>query len=518
MPHSIPELIARLGAGAEAARREAGDALLRLGAPAVAELSRALAEAGPEVRKPAAFLLGRAGDASPAVVHALTRALADPESKVRKNAAVALGRLGAAGAVEPLGRALAAEEMLWVRPSMVLALGALGAPAAEVLRAVEPRSPEETEALRKALDRAGDSGGAVRWKNGGPLPVAPHLAVPPGLEAVAAAEAVERGLPAPVRVRDGLLACAPAPHSALFPVLRCAYAVRYPMASGPRLAGVPEDQLPGRIAALVRGAEVLGAWREWIDAPDGMLRYRFSLTALRVARPTLRAVLDGVRAVLRPLGLEDSPSAYAAELQVEAARDGAHLLFTPTFVPDGRFAYRVEDVGASIHPVVGACLARLARTPAASLALDPTCGSATLLIERAKLDPTIHCRGNDVSPTAVRAADANVAAAGLTSRVSLSRGDAADPKRWAECDEVLANLPFGLRTRRADADHARLYAQIAANLAWALRPGGRAVLYTSDRPALRAALAEQSRALVVHQTLTTRSGGLDVGIWVVARR
>ncbi|HET7463303.1 MAG TPA: HEAT repeat domain-containing protein [Longimicrobium sp.] len=518
MPPSIRELIDRLGAGSEAARRESGDALLRLGEPAVAALAHVLADAGPEIRKPAAFLLGRAGDASPAVVAALTRALADEESKVRKNAAVALGRLGAAAAVEPLGRALAAEEMLWVRPSLVLALGALGTPAAAVLRTVEPRSPEEAEALRKALDRAGDGGAGVRWKHDGRLPVAPHLAVPPGLEAVAAAEAVERGLAEPVRVREGLLACAPAPYGALFPVLRCVYAVRYPLASGPRLSGVPEDQLPGRVAALVRGAGVLGAWREWIDAPDGVLRYRFSLTGLRVARPTLRAVLEGVRAALRPLGMGDSPSAYAAELQVEAARDGAHLLLTPTFVPDDRFAYRVEDVGASIHPVVGACLARLARTPGASLACDPTCGSATLLIERARLDDVVRCRGTDVSPTAVRAATANVAAAGLTPRISITRGDACDPEHWAECDEVLANLPFGLRTRRADGDHARLYAGIAANLARALRPGGRAVLYTSDRQALRAAFAGQARALTVRETLTTRSGGLDVGVWVIERR
>jgi len=518
MPHSIDDLIARLGAGSEAARREAGDALLRLGEPAVAALARALAEAGPEVRKPAAFLLGRAGDASPAVTSALVRALADEESKVRKNAAVALGRLGAADAVEPLARALAAEEMLWVRPSMVLALGALGAPAADVLRGVAPQSDEEAEALRKALDRAGDGGGSVRWRADGGLPVPPHLSVPPGLEAVAAAEAAERGLAPPARVRDGLLACAPVPHAALFPVLRCAYAVRYPVASGPRLSGVPEDQLPGRIAALVRNAEALAAWREWIDAPDGVLRYRFSLTGLRVARPTLRAVLDAVRATLRPLGMEDSPSAYAAELQVEAARDGTHLLFTPTFIPDDRFAYRVADVGASIHPVVGACLARLARTPGASLAFDPTCGSATLLIERAKLDPSLHCRGCDISPTAVLAAEANVQAADLQPRIAISRGDAADPRGWAECGEVLANLPFGLRTRRADGDHARLYASIATNLARALRPGGRAVLYTSDRQALRAALADHARALAVRETLTTRSGGLDVGVWVIVRR
>jgi predicted RNA methylase len=518
MNDSLDQMIARLGGTSERARREAGDALLRMGAPAVRALADALGQANPEVRKPAAFLLGRAGDASPGVVSALERALRDPEAKVRKNAAVALGRLGAASAVAALGEALAAEEMMWVRPSMVLALGALGAPAAGALRDVEPRTDEEAEALRKALDRAGGPAGVVRWKNDGRLPVPPHLAVPPGLEDVAIAEAVERGLPAPRRVRAGLLACEPLPFSALFPALRCVYGVRYPLASGPPLAEIAETDLPWQVGELVARAKLLASWRDWIDAPGDVLRYRFSLSGLRVARATLLQILEEVRAVLRPLGLEDSPSAYAVELQVESDRSGSELHLAPTFVPDDRFAYRVTDVGASINPVVGACLARLARIPGSRLAMDATCGSATLLVERAKLDAGIRCRGIDVSPTAVRASEANIQAAGLADRIRVTRGNAADPAVWTECDEVLSNLPFGVRTGQRDPDHAQLYAEVAANLSWALRPGGRAVLYTSDRAAMRAALQEQSRKLRVERTLHTRSGGLDVGIWVISRR
>jgi predicted RNA methylase len=518
MPESIDQLIQRLGEPGERGRREAGDVLLRMGSPAVRALAEALGQADPEVRKPAAFLLGRAGDGSAPVLAALQRALGDPEAKVRKNAAVALGRLGATSAMESLARALSAEEMLWVRSSMVLALGALGAPAAGALCEVVPRGEEEAEALRKALDRAGGETRTVRWRNDGRLPVPPYLTVPPGLEAVAVAEAVERGIPTPVRVRPGELACADVPFSALFPALRCIHAVRYPLGSGPSLFRLPEADLPRRIGSLLANSTPLDSWRDWIDAPGSVFRYRFSLGGLRVSRPTLRSILAEVRATLRPLGLEDSPSSYAAELQVEVGRDGSYVMFTPTFIPDDRFAYRVADVGASINPVVGACIARLARTPGAALALDPTCGSATLLVERAKLDASVRCRGADVSPTAVRAAGANVQAAGLAERIEIVLANSADPGAWTQCDEVLANLPFGLRTGQRDGDRGRLYSDVVANMARALRPGGRAVLYTTDRAPLQAALEEQSRALRVEQTLRTRSGGLDVGVWVVARR
>jgi predicted RNA methylase len=516
MENSVDELIARLGASDERGRREAGDALLRLGA--VPALVQALGEGNPEVRKPAAFLLGRAGDGSPGVLSALEAALVDPEAKVRKNAAVALGRLGAGSAVDALGQALAAEEMLWVRPSIVLALGALGAPAAHVLRSVTPRSDEEMEALRKAQDRAGGQGEAVRWREDGWRSITPLLSVPHGLERVAADEAAERGIPAPKRVRPGLLSVADLPYSALFPALRCVYAVRYPIAWAPSAGRADPAELPRQVEALLARAGQLAAWRDWIDAPGGVLRYRFAISGMRVARATILEILERVRSVLRPMGLEDSPSAYAAELQLDYHPRGCDLHFTPTFVRDERFAYRVADVGASINPVVGACLARLVRKPGTVQVLDPTCGSATLLVERAMLDPAVRGRGVDVSPTAVRAAETNVLAAGLAERIEVTRGNAEDPRAWTECDELLANLPFGVRTGRPDASHTCLYAEIAANLSWALRPGGRAVLYTSDRRALQAALDEQSEKLEIERTHQTRSGGLDVGIWVLRRR
>jgi 23S rRNA G2445 N2-methylase RlmL len=175
---------------------------------------------------------------------------------------------------------------------------------------------------------------------------------------------------------------------------------------------------------------------------------------------------------------------------------------------DPRFAYRHKDVGASINPVVAACLARLLRTFGEATVLDPTCGSGTLLIERAFLDRTSRLFGLDISRTAVVAARTNAQAAGLARRVNIGQGDATQSRYYRACDEAIANLPFGLRTGRADTDLARLYQAILDNLAECLRPGGRALLYTTNKKMLDGALAHHRATLTVERESRVLSGGL----------
>ena len=157
--------------------------------------------------------------------------------------------------------------------------------------------------------------------------------------------------------------------------------------------------------------------------------------------------------------------------------------------------------------------------------LDPTCGSATLLVERARLaaagGESVELRGLDVSPTAVRAAVANVAAAGLAGRIRIERADAAEARCWRPVDEVVANLPFGRRSRRRDPDLERFYARLVHNLARSLRSGGRALLYTANRELLAAALAgvlvDRGGSLELCEERDVEAGGLRVGVWVLQK-
>jgi 23S rRNA G2445 N2-methylase RlmL len=286
--------------------------------------------------------------------------------------------------------------------------------------------------------------------------------------------------------------------------LRCAYDVRFLIAEGKA----------GAFSETIAKARV--PWREWIRSESDALPYRFSLENVRVTRQQFSDVLRLARETFLPLGLIDSPSSYAAMLRVEADADATRIWFVPTFEHDYRFAYRIADVGASINPVVSACLARLVRGKASRVVVDPTCGSGTLLIERALLDDSSTLSGIDISPTAIRAATGNVIAARLAARIAIRQADGGDSAAWPDrCDEVLANLPFGNRTEDRNLDG--LYRRIVGNIGRTLARGGRALLYTAHTKTL-IALLRRTPQLAVREERRVESGGLQVGLWLLERK
>jgi 23S rRNA G2445 N2-methylase RlmL len=419
--------------------------------------------------------------------------LDDPSPQGRRVAAIALGKRPGSGAVAALASALAAEEVAWVRPSIILALGKIGGEEArKVLAAIEPRSDAEREALRKARDRISGPATGFAWKNDSPL----FARVPIGLEDVAIAEAGERGIKGTM-IRPGTIALSSRA------ALRCIDDLRILIAEG----------AAADFAETVRGAQV--RWRDWISSESDVLPYRFSLENVRVTKQEFNDLLRLARETFSRQGLFDSPSSYAAMLRVEADADATRIWLVPTFEPDERFAYRVADVGASINPVVGACLARLVRRGDRGVVVDPTCGSGTLLIERAMLDRDTTLSGIDISPTAIRAAAGNVIAASLAARIAIRQGDGGDAASWPDhCDEVLANLPFGIRTEERNLDG--LYRRIIGNIARTLSPGGRALLYTTRGKTLTALLRRNPKVKVAGERRVS-SGGLDAGVWLLER-
>ncbi len=519
MSDAIPQLIRLLDSADQRELKRAGDRLTALGARARPELLRALCSSSARTRKAAAFLLGR--HHADEVVTALGAAVvADEEPKVRKNAAVSLGALGDTGAIPALADALGQESIGWVRQSIILALGVIGGEQAHAaLRSVMARDEGEREALRKALDRALPRVRAMTWRRDDFPPLPLTLEVPTGLEQVALAEAAEHGLGGLTREAAGRLRCPERvrPWETL-PALRTIYGVRIPAGAGPPFDLDDPQSAATIIARMVSESQVLHRLRNWIATEEDVLQFRFAVERPHIKREALRRIIEAVRQAARPLGLVDSPSNYDLELLVDSDEHRATLALRPSFMPDERFDYRVKDVGAAIHPVVAACLARLVRTRDNVTVFDPTCGSATLLIERARLGPVGHLIGLDVSPTAIGAAKANTTAASLSGQVELHQGSADDPRSWPACEEVIANLPFGMRTRREELDLETLYKAIAAQLARQLQPGGRALLYTANQKLLDAALSRNADRLRVVERQRVLSGGLWCHIWVLTRR
>ncbi len=150
-PASLEPLLAGLRDEDMYVRVQVTAALIRIGAPAVAGLTAALAGERPAVRRAAAKALGKIGCPDEAAIHALGAALVDADAGQRRFAAQALGRLGATEAVAALGAALRDPDAQ-VRGEAATALRRLGAAGRPTLRAaLDDPNPETGFAAARAL-------------------------------------------------------------------------------------------------------------------------------------------------------------------------------------------------------------------------------------------------------------------------------------------------------------------------------------------------------------------------------
>jgi len=496
----------------------------------------------------------------------LTRALRATAPKARQAAARALSAHPAAlwspALCEATLGALAAEEAHFVRASLLLALGRCPDPRARAaLRDYAPRGPREADAL--ALARAAAPVAPAAPLNELPLNELPLNELPlndltlsathvtlltaPGLEAPLAEELTEAGwgdvgLVAPL---SGLVRAAPpvalrplrAARPAALP--RCARALCAPLA---RAALSPSGSAHERALALLAA---WGASEEGAGGAGGGLagevRYRAASPAHdpRQRRAFARAAREAAEA--RGLGWREAPSDYNAQLLPHAPAGGPEgwLLLTLEALGAAPASYRRRDVGASMSREVASAVARWARREAARggardegpyTLLDPTCGSGTLLYERALLGLPAGgvARGVDVSAVALRAAQENLAAlralpeGAALPPVTLHAADSREAHAWVPFDEALMNLPFGGRV--SDARGARgarealagLYGDLLARAAEHARPGALLVAYSTQRQLLATASAAAGwRAARAERLL---AGGLWVELWALRRR
>jgi tRNA (guanine6-N2)-methyltransferase len=150
--------------------------------------------------------------------------------------------------------------------------------------------------------------------------------------------------------------------------------------------------------------------------------------------------------------------------------------------------YKGEHLPASLRPTVAAAMVRLAGVRPGQVVLDPTCGAGTLLAEQflaaSKFHEPITAIGGDLEHNAVRAATINLRRLG---EARLCRWDARRlPLAPVSVDHVLCNPPFGKQLSSPE-QVGPLYRNLARELDRVLRPGGRAVLLTSDFEKLREA-------------------------------
>lgn len=414
--------------------------------------------------------------------------LNSPLPKARKNAARLLGALAQTRDAAALLAALSREETLFVVPSLLLALGAVGGEDAQAAllayAAPEPRDVSDEPHLadiRAARDKALSALSA-----GEPLPprrdlTAPRdvlLVAPAGFSGVLARELASLGIRA-AQVDEGAIVSA----ARLAPLMkaRCAFEVLLPAARD-----LPLE--PARIAS----------------AADGVLTRPFRVELRNYAGD--RAAL--IRAIASALGGGDDPSRYADELRVVCHGGRCDVFVKPCNVPDTRFSYRLRALPASIHPATAACLARYALSFVSTKrprTLDPFCGSGTLLFELERASNPAALLGVDISGAALDAARENALAAKSGAR--FLRKDILAFEPGEPFDLILSNMPFGNRVG-THASNEPLYRGFVRLLPRLLRPGGVAALYTMEHRLLASCLAAEP-ALTVAAETRTEAGGLS---------
>ncbi len=424
-------------------------------------------------------------------------ALESSDAKTRKNAARLLGALERGSDAPALIAALNREETCFVVPSILLALGSVGGAEAQtaLLAYATPEAKDESEQkhvmeIRTALEKARAS-----LERDVPLPPrrkldAPRdvLAVSPeGFSSILNEELAALDF-AGEEYSDGVLV-----HTDNLKKLftaRCAEEILLP-------AAIRLPFAPAAIATAVEGI---------LTRP-----YRVELRHYEGDRAAM------IRQITLALGGGDNPSRYADELRIVCNGAVCDVYVRPCDVPDTRFAYRKQSLPASIHPATAACLVRYALSFVSAgklFALDPFCGSGTLLFELEKAAPGTVLFGLDISDFALKATRVNALAAKSGAR--FLRKDVLKFEPREPFDLIVTNMPFGNRVGTHETNEP-LYRDFVRLLPHLLAPGGVAVLYTMEHRLLTACLKREPKLETIAD-MRTEAGGLNPRITVVKKK
>lgn len=417
---------------------------------------------------------------SPLVVREADKLMAIDDDKARKSAYKLIGLCAPDACADKLLKALKHERTRFVRPSIILALGNTKEPERYLKNyVVEPGEPKHMQAERDALKKA-------LGKAAAPQQAPMKLRLPQWctLTAIKPSALVAELKAKGVEYRSSRLKNALEAPAAYITKLRCFEDALF-------YVGKDDDY-----QAVAVALDAMGCKGQF---------YRIEAGAVRPEkrRDAIMAISKG----LAPYGYTDNPSAYAFELRLIKGHIYAKFA-------DHRFDYRKTSIAASINPVTAASIMRLCESYMREDAdvLDPFCGSGTMLIERAYLKSAKSLVGVDLSGHAIKAACTNRRASGL--RIALIHGDILSYGA-AQYDEVIANMPFGIRVS-GHMSNLKLYAGFADKLLVLLKDGGHAFLLTQEKKLLRDEIGKRQALSLIHEE-NFESGGLCPTLFIIKK-
>ena len=411
--------------------------------------------------------------------------------KERKNVYRLLGALQNEADVPALSRALETETTLFAVPSLILALGSLGAEDAlrgyTVPVSESPETDKHVAAIAAAYDKA-----TQRFQTGAVepiyrLPAAREIlcCAPKGFARELQEELDALGFTG--RVQGDAVRILTADVARVYEAT-CMVEALLPIAKDVPLESVAVAKAVGPCIGTSYRIEL-----------RGYLRDRAKLIE------RLKARLDGVNA----------PSRYDCELRIVCHGEAADLYWKLWNVPVRRYPWRTGTIPASIHPATASALARYGKKLVgdAPAVLDPFCGSGSLLFAAESAYPCRGLLGVDISASAIHVARENAASAGSRARFVCRDVMRFTTARGASL--ILSNLPFGNRVG-SHRQNEQLYAHFVQKLPSLLADGGAAVLYTADGRLLERLLRANPR-LELLGSIRTEAGGLAPWVFSVRK-
>lgn len=240
------------------------------------------------------------------------------------------------------------------------------------------------------------------------------------------------------------------------------------------------------------------------------ISYRLELQDFDQAVNHKKQVAELCRIVDRHCGLSNRPAHYQLTLTALICQKKAYILALPSF-QDHRFSYKKYNISASIKPAAAASVVYACQPymrPHAKV-LDPFCGSGTMLFERSQY-PYDRLDGSDISSHAIEQARNNEKLAPLRGSFYLKDALKRPQMRY---DEVLTNLPFGLRVLNHQKIQ-QLYDDFLTHLPNILEPEGMAFLYTHEKR-LMGQLIHGHSALQLVKTEDFLAGGLVPRLFIL---
>jgi tRNA (guanine6-N2)-methyltransferase len=212
-----------------------------------------------------------------------------------------------------------------------------------------------------------------------------------------------------------------------------------------------------------------------LHPPAAIRSFRFG--AAGHGSPTFRRLAEQLTA---RTGLRHDQEGGDLLLRARRAPEGWEALVRISPRPLSARQWRVSNLPGALNATIAAAMVDLSRPHESDRFANLACGSATLLIERLLRGAAAEAIGYDLDRAALRAASANLAAAGLGGRPWLVRADVQRlPRKASSLDVLVADLPYGDLVG-SHAGNASLYPALLNEAARVARSDARFVVVTHD--------------------------------------